>query len=366
MRVAIDVRLKLGRDMLEVAIDSTARVLGVFGPSGAGKTSLLEAVAGLRRKATGRIVVGDEVWLDSREGVFLQPASRRVGYVPQDALLFPHMDVRHNLLAGSRRALASGADVDKTLHEVSTTLGLEPLWARPVSTLSGGERQRVALGRALCSAPRLLLLDEPLSALDLPLRRRLVSFIRRVRDAFDVPMLVVSHDPAEVQALCDELCVLRGGRVVASGKPHEILADPAVFELASVGGFENTLPCVVIAADDEGARVRIGSSVELSTRSANAPVGAQTLVGIPARDVIVATVRPTGISARNVIDGTVTAIHAVGRRRTLTARIAADTPDLIIELSDSACEELALRPGVRVHLVFKAASCVLYPAESAS
>ncbi len=366
VRVAIDVQLKLDRYPLEVAIDSDAHVIGVFGPSGAGKTSLLEAVAGLRPDARGTIVVGGEVWLDSRQRVCRAPEARSVGYVPQDALLFPHLDVRQNLLAGSRRARSSGVDVDKTLLEVSTTLGLEPLWARPVSMLSGGERQRVALGRALCSAPRLLLLDEPLSALDLPLRRRLLSFIRRVRDAFDVPMLVVSHDPAEVQALCDELCVIRAGRVVASGEPHDILADPAVFELASVGGYENTLPCVVVATDAEGALVRVGTSVQLATRSANAPVGASTLVGIPARDVIVATSRPSGISARNVIDATVTAVREAGRKRTLTARIADDTPDLVVELSDAACDELALRVGLRVHLVFKAASCVLYPAESAA
>ncbi len=360
-RLVLKVRLPRDRFVIEVDVASDDRVIGIFGPSGSGKTSLLEVVAGLERGATGKVGIAGKTWLDSERRVFVRPEERRVGYVPQDALLFPHLDVKHNLLAGARRARRLEGPVDRTLQSVSVTLGLEPLWSRDVANLSGGERQRVALGRALCSAPELLLLDEPLSALDMPLRRRLLGFIRRVREEFDIPMLVVSHDPTEVQALCDSVVVLREGRVVACGSPHDVLADPAVFELAA-GGFENTLPCTVIAVEGEVARVRLGESVAIATRGAAAKAGDRSLLGIPSRDIIIATSRLEGLSARNVIAATIDSIAESGTRRVLRARVASDVPNLIVELSAEAADELGLGPGREVFLVFKAASCVLYPA----
>ncbi len=361
-RLVLGVRLPRDRFVLEVDVRSDDRVLGIFGPSGSGKTSLLEVVAGLERGAVGKVGIAGNVWLDSEQGVFVRPEQRRVGYVPQDALLFPHLDVEHNLLAGARRARRLSRPVEEMLQSVSATLGLEPLWSRDVSNLSGGERQRVALGRALCSAPELLLLDEPLSALDMPLRRRLLGFIRRVREEFDIPMLVVSHDPTEVQALCDSVVVLREGRVVARGAPHDVLADPQVFELAAGGGFENTLPCTVTSVAGDAARVRLGERVAISTRGASVATGDRSLVGIPSRDIIVATSRPEGLSARNVVAATVEDIAASGTSRVLRARVAEDVPDLIVELSAEASGELGLAPGREVFLVFKSASCVLYPA----
>jgi molybdate transport system ATP-binding protein len=361
-RLNLAVQLPRDRFVLEVDVASDDHVLGIFGPSGSGKTSLLEVVAGLERGATGRVGIGGKLWLDSARGVFMRPEARRVGYVPQDALLFPHLDVKENLLAGARRARRLSRPVEEMLRSVSATLGLEPLWSRDVSNLSGGERQRVALGRALCSAPELLLLDEPLSALDMPLRRRLLGFIRRVREDFDIPMLVVSHDPTEVQALCDSVVVLREGRVVARGAPHDVLADPQVFELAAGGGFENTLPCRVTSVEGEVARVRLGQSVAIATRGAAVAAGDQSLVGIPSRDIIVATSRPEGLSARNVIAASIDGISASGTQRVLRARVAPDVPQLIVELSAEAASELGLEPGREVFLVFKSASCVLYPA----
>lgn len=357
-------RVRLPRDRFVIDVDVTCgdRVIGIFGPSGSGKTSLLQVVAGLERGASGKVGLGGKVWLDSERAVFVRPEARRIGYVPQDALLFPHLDVKKNLLAGARRARRLSRQVEETLHSVSATLGLQPLWSRDVSNLSGGERQRVALGRALCSAPELLLLDEPLSALDLPLRRRLLGFMRRVREDFDLPMLVVTHDPTEVQALCDSVVVLREGRVVARGAPNDVLADPQVYELATAGGFENTLPCTVAAVEGEGARVRLGQSVEVATRGAAVAVGERSLVGIPSRDVIIATTRPEGLSARNVIAATIDGIAVSGTRRVLRARMAEDVPDLIVELSAEASGELRLEPGRHVFLVFKSASCALYPA----
>lgn len=338
-------------------------MLGVFGPSGSGKTSLLESLAGLRRDARGVIRLGDETWLDDARGVRLTPEARRTGYVPQDALLFPHLDVAGNLRAGTRRARARGRDVEQSLADLTRILGLERLLTRPVASLSGGERQRVALGRALASDPALLLLDEPLAALDLPLRRRLLPLLQRVRDETSAPMLLVSHDPNELLALADEVLVLREGVAVGRGQPREVLADPELFSL-SEGGVENLLPCRVLAPSDAGAVVRLGESVTVFTRSSALPAGAAALVAIPARDVILARDRPAGLSARNVAPCTVTALRTAGPRAVARVALAPDVPELFVEISLEAYEELGLAPGLGAFAVFKASSCAVLSPEA--
>lgn len=222
-RLAVQVTVPLAQFPLAVDFVAAQRVTGVFGPSGAGKTSLLHCIAGLKRKARGRIELGGEVWLDTKKGIYVPPERRAIGYVPQDGLLFPHRNVRGNLLAGAARARRHGWNVDETLKTVCDLLEIGPLLDREVATLSGGEHQRVALGRAICSGPRLLLLDEPLASLDQPLRQRVLPFLKRVRDEFALPMLLITHDPTEVQALCDEVVVLREGRLVAQGGVGEVL-----------------------------------------------------------------------------------------------------------------------------------------------
>ncbi|HEX2077920.1 MAG TPA: ATP-binding cassette domain-containing protein, partial [Longimicrobium sp.] len=238
----VRVRLPLDRFDLDVDFTTTHRVTGVFGVSGSGKTTLLETVAGLRRGARGRIALGETEWLDTERRLRLPPERRGVGYVPQDSLLFPHLDVLGNLRAGHGRALDGGHDFAATLETVTRVLDLAPLLRRPVTTLSGGERQRVALGRALCSGPRLLLLDEPLASLDAGLRRKVLPFLHRVQAEFSLPILLVSHNPVEVQALCEDLVVLREGRIVARGEPRSVLTRADVFPLAEHEGFENMLP----------------------------------------------------------------------------------------------------------------------------
>lgn len=213
-----------------LALDSLAlsgRVTAIFGPSGAGKTSLLELVTGLRRPTTGRVTLDGRVLADADARLHLPPPARRLGYVPQDGALFPHLDVRRNLLYGAARAQSGPPDqsapprpsADLTLGHVAEVLEIAPLLDRAVDTLSGGEKQRVALGRALLSAPRLLLLDEPLAGLDLSLKDRLLPHLRRVRDEFCIPMLYVTHSPDEVVALCDEVLMLERGRVAGQGAP---------------------------------------------------------------------------------------------------------------------------------------------------
>lgn len=220
------VRLPLAPFTLALDLAVHGRVTGIFGASGAGKTSLLDLIAGLRRPVSARIVLGERVLADTRARTFVRPERRRIGYVPQDGALFPHLDVRRNLLYG-RRTLAG--DPRFTWEAVTEILEIGALLGRRrMGELSGGERQRVALGRALLSNPELLLLDEPLAALDAGLKERILPYLFRVRDEFAVPMLLVTHAPAETMALCDWAVALERGRVIAQGTPDALFeAVPA-------------------------------------------------------------------------------------------------------------------------------------------
>lgn len=213
-------RLPLAHFVLEAEATLDGRVTAIFGASGAGKTALLEVIAGLRRPAAGAVRVDGVVLTDVPAGLFIAPECRGVGYVPQEGALFPHLSVRQNLLYGygSTRRRSPGL----TFSHVTEVLEIAALAHRSIDTLSGGEKQRIALGRALLSAPRLLLLDEPLAGLDAPLRERLLPYLARVRDEFAIPMLYVTHSPDEVMALCDDVVVLASGHMVDRGRPADL------------------------------------------------------------------------------------------------------------------------------------------------
>ena len=365
--LTVQIRLPLDRFALNIDFHTEKHVTGIFGVSGAGKTSLLETICGVRRQARGIIALGAETWLDSDRGVWVKPSQRHIGYVPQDGLLFPHKNVRHNLLAGKKRGLQRGHAVQQTFETVVHILELGPLLERTVHALSGGERQRVALGRALCSGPRLLLLDEPFASLDLALRRKLLPFLRRVRAEFQTPMLFVSHDPLEVQALCDDLIVLGDGRIISQGDPRTVLTASHIFPLAEQHGFENILPCYSVEGDGSTGQVRLGerggaerAPVELVTVRSEAQPGEALLAGIPAHDIMLATRRPEGLSARNVLPARITQLRSVGHVGLATAELSPDLPPLTVEVTEKSFVELGLRVGSKVFLVIKATSCRLY------
>jgi molybdate transport system ATP-binding protein len=205
--IAIDIALKQGSFSLVAAVNLDARVAALFGPSGSGKTTILDTIAGLRTPDRGSIAIGERVLFSSEARINLPPHQRHVGYVPQDVALFPHMDVRRNLLYGRH----PGASPD--LDRVVGMLEIGKLVDRRVTDLSGGERQRVALGRALMSGPSLLLLDEPLAAVDVPLRKRILPYLRRVRDDLKLPIVYVSHDREEVEARAAVVVRLEDGKV---------------------------------------------------------------------------------------------------------------------------------------------------------
>lgn len=206
--ITLDFTLRQGAFVLELHERLAGGITALFGPSGSGKTTTLDAIAGLRRPESGRIVIGERTLFDSGRRIDLRPHERHIGYVPQDTALFPHMNVRRNVLYGRRHGQRLELDVVVRMLEVGDLL------ERRVRDLSGGERQRVALARALMSAPDLLLLDEPLAAVDVERRRRILPYLVRVRDELRVPVIYVSHDRAEVDQLADRVIVLDNGRVV--------------------------------------------------------------------------------------------------------------------------------------------------------
>jgi molybdate transport system ATP-binding protein len=207
--IDVDITLTQGTFTLSARFALDGRAAALFGPSGAGKTTILDAIAGLRRPDRGSIEAGGRVLFSSARRIDLPAYQRHLGYVPQDVALFPHMYVRGNLLYGTHAASAPPA-----LDRVLAMLEIEGLVDRRVTDLSGGERQRVALGRALMSAPSLLLLDEPLAAVDVPLRRRILPYLRRVRDELRIPIIYVSHDRDEVDELADRVVTIESGRIV--------------------------------------------------------------------------------------------------------------------------------------------------------
>lgn len=346
---------------VELDWETEEPALGLFGASGAGKTTVLEALAGLRRGARGRIEVGGRTWLDTARDVRLPPEARRVGYVPQELLLFPHLDVLGNLRVGERRASRSTRRLDP--GRVLELLELSALARRPVAALSGGERQRVALGRALCSAPELLLLDEPLANLDLPLRRRILPYLLRAREEFAIPTLHVSHDPAEMALLAREVTRLDAGRVVGRGRPEAVLGAHALPPGASGEGIVNVLSGRVDAVAESLARIEIEPGLRVAAADDGSLVAGQRVaIELHATEILIALGPSAGISAQNDLAATVREVHpprADDRHSAVvvTADLGRGARPIAVVVSRRAVAELGLAPGARVRLVFKAQAC---------
>jgi molybdate transport system ATP-binding protein len=353
----MDVRVPLDEFPLEVRWETDAAALGLFGPSGSGKTTLLETLAGLRPRAAGRIEVDGRVWLDTARAKRLAPQDRGVGYVPQDLLLFPHRDVLGNLRAGRRRSGTGAPAIDP--EKVLDVLDLRGRTDRSVESLSGGEKQRVALGRALCSAPRLLLLDEPLAGLDFPLRRRALSLLRRVQEEFGIPTVYVSHDALEMRLLCSEILVLRRGQVAARGDPEQVFRTPEMWPHAARGGFDNVLPGRVESITDSTAVVRVGPQGAMSAPLAELRPGSRVLLGIASSALVVATAPPGALSAQNIVRGHVVSVeeeHTVGEPEgELLVQVLPDGWErpLVVALTRRAVSSLSLAPGGDAYLIFK-------------
>jgi len=346
-----------GEFALEISAVFGGGATGLFGVSGSGKSTLVELVAGLRRPQAGRIVLGETVLADASTGEFLAAQERRIGFVPQDGALFPHLTVEGNLRFAEKRAPLAGRAERRA--QVCALLGIGALLARRVPGLSGGERQRVALARALVSAPRLLLLDEPLAALDAARKETILPHLRRVRDELRLPMLFVSHAREEVLALCDELAVVDGGRLLQHGPVAEVFRRPASDAVARIVGVETVLPGRLLGGDGALAAVEVGG-IRLYGLGDQLPEGTKTvLVSIRAEDVMLMRAEGGAVaSARNRWCGMVTAVRDEG----VLLRVELDCGfPLVARLTRQAAAELRLRAGVGIVALVKAPSVHLLP-----
>jgi molybdate transport system ATP-binding protein len=350
----------LGDFTLDVAFAAPARGLtALFGPSGCGKTTVLRAVAGLTRFAEGNLFVGGEVW--QAGATFIPPHRRPIGYVFQEASLFPHLSVRGNLDYGRRRALRGGAREAIRFDDVVDLLGLAQLLGRAPDTLSGGERQRVAMGRALLAQPRLLLMDEPLSALDRFAKEAILPYLERLRDSLAMPILYVSHDISEVERLADRLVLMRAGGVVAAGPLAELQARPDL-PLARLPEAGVTLVARVVANDAayEIATLRIPGATLLAPGRFGS-VGATHRLRVAASDV--ALVRdPPGASsilnhppavileARPDGPGMMTAVLALGA--------GGEGARILARVTRRSWDTLGLAPGQRIFAQIKSVALV--------
>jgi molybdate transport system ATP-binding protein len=346
---------------LDVEFSATPGFIILFGLSGSGKTTLLDCVAGLATPDAGKVTVGERVFFDANSSVDFPIAKRGVGYVLQDLALFPHLTVKQNVEYGL--ADLPRSDREKKAAFMMREFRIEHLRQQRPGKISGGERQRVALARSLVTDPCVLLLDEPLAALDAATKSRIINDLRRWNEQHQIPILYVTHSREEVLALGERVLVMDQGRIVARGTPHEVLSAPLQETVAQLAGFENIFDAAVESVhEDRGTmmcRLSNGdtsSSVLLETPLIRARVGSRLRIGIRAGDILLAIAKPEGLSARNVIAGCVISIER--RDMIVLARVDCGV-EMNVHLTLAARDELQLVPGREVWLVIKTHSCHL-------
>ncbi|NQY13034.1 MAG: molybdenum ABC transporter ATP-binding protein [Henriciella sp.] len=331
-------------------------VTAVFGPSGSGKTSLLNLVAGFLRPDRGEISFGDEIWAKTEPKAWVPPHRRPVGTVFQDAQLFPHLSVRGNLDYADKRADKTAPGHART--KIIDAMALSPLLNRTVQTLSGGERQRVAIARTLLTRPRLLLLDEPLSALDGARKAELLPFLETLKTEFALPTLYVSHDVDEVSRIADRVMMLEAGRVIATGRTDDVLSR---FGLEAGRNPYEQAAFLSGVIDQEAARdgliaVRIGEATIWPAANVDLASGARVSLKIPARDVSIALEEPTGISIQNMLSASVVAIEPTKRPAFQTVTLSVGDQTILATVTRKAVTDLALAPGRAVFALIKSAT----------
>jgi len=348
----LSLRRRQGDFHVEVELSAGSGVTALYGRSGSGKTSVVNMVAGLTRPDQGRIKVDGRVLYDSEAGIDLAPEKRRLGYVFQEPRLFPHLSVRGNLTFGRNRLPAAERSVD--FDRVVGVLGIGHLLDRRPSLLSGGEKQRVAIGRALLASPRILLMDEPLAALDGPRKAELLPFIAELSRQFAVPILYVSHAMDEVLRLADTLVLMDQGRAVAVGPVETLLSDPGLRPLT--GRYEaGAVVSALVASHDPAfgtSRLSFDGGTLLVGRT-DLPVGSKVRVRVHARDIAIAIDPPERISIRNVLPAVVKSVMPADSFLVDVVLMCGGTP-LWVQITSLAQAQLGLTPGMRVHALVKA------------
>ena len=336
---------------LQVEVTAAAGITAIFGRSGAGKTTLANAVAGLVSPEAGRISLAGVVLFDSRLGIQVPPQDRRIGYVFQDGRLFPHFSVLGNLKFGARFA---GEPVTVAQEKrIIDMLGLGSLLSRRPATLSGGEQQRVAIGRALLSAPQLLIMDEPLAALDGPRKAEILPYLERLRDEAGLPMLYVSHAIDEIARLADTLVVLQDGLVMRAGPALELFCDPDAVPLIGVRDAGAVLVATIMAYDSDGLCALSVSGGTVHLPGVTGEIGRQLRLRVLAQDIILATERPQNISALNILPAVVTSLR-YGDGPGVAVGLQLGDEKLLARITKRSATQLGLEQGQSCFAILKA------------
>jgi len=353
MTIAMEVRHKQGDFLLAASFAGGDGVTAFFGASGSGKTTLVNILAGLIRPDQARIVVDGRVLTDTAAGVNVPVHKRRIGYVFQEARLFPHLSVERNLRYG--RSFAPRGEADAVpMSDVVEMLGIGHLLARRPASLSGGEKQRVAIGRALLANPRLILMDEPLASLDGPRKAEILPYIERLRDESRVPIVYVSHSVAEVARLASEVVVLAEGQVRAAGPADEVLQRLDLLPEGERSEAGALVALTVAGHDAAYGLTRLSSSAGTWVLPrVDAPEGAVLRVRVRARDVMLAARKPEGISALNVLECTVATV-TTGEGPEAMVALDSGSDRLLARITRRSADELAVAPGQRIYAIVKA------------
>jgi molybdate transport system ATP-binding protein len=352
--IDIDIAQQLGSFRLEVAFRAQAPIVGLFGRSGSGKTSLVNALAGIARPERGRIVVNEITLFDSTRSLDVPPEHRRLGYVFQDDLLFPHLDVESNLLYGFRRAPTDERVIEPA--HVIELLGLGALLRRLPDVLSGGEKQRVAIGRALLAQPRLLLMDEPLASLDVMRRDEVLRYIELLRDDLSIPIVYVSHSVAEITRLADTVVLLADGKAIAVGEVDEVMSR--IDLRPQTGRYEaGAVVDTVVAAHDPRYELTTLSFAggELVVPSVEGLIGERVRVRIRARDVSLALARPEQLSIVNILEASIVAFSAE-EGPIVDVQLRVGDAALSARITRRSRDQMRLGVGMRVYAMVKAVS----------
>ncbi|MEQ1776180.1 MAG: molybdenum ABC transporter ATP-binding protein [Burkholderiales bacterium] len=352
--LSVEISHDQGGFSLDAHFDCGTGVTALFGRSGAGKTSVINAIAGLIRPRKGRIVFDGETLFDAEQGIHVRAGLRRFGYVFQEARLFPHFTVRQNLVYSHwfDRTLYSASD----FTHVVELLGIGALLQRRPAQLSGGEKQRVAIGRALLAKPRLLLLDEPLASLDAERKHEILRYLRLLRDETRIPMIYVSHAVEEVLELADQVVLLALGRVVASGSVEAVMGRPDLRTAAGMFEGGAVIETQVADVDPEDSLAILGfDGGTLTVGNFGAKIGERVRVRIRAREVSIALAPPQHISIQNILRGKIVTVDA-SRGGSVNVAIAVGAAMLRARITQRSVRQLGLVPGLEVYALIKAIS----------
>ena len=350
--IEIDLKYRRGSFSLNTKCSLAAAVTGLYGPSGAGKSTLLGIIAGLVRPDSGRIVLDGICLFDSELGINVATHQRHIGVVFQESRLFPHLSVQDNLTYGFNLLAANQRRF--SLRQIVDLLEIAALLLQKPHTLSGGERQRVALGRALLTSPRLLLLDEPLASLDTRLKNQILPFLKRVKDEIQIPMIYVSHAINEILYLTPQLAMLDKGEIIAAGSFHEVMNDARGLALANSFGLENVVEVYVSQHDvEQGYTVAQLGSQKIYIPLLDLPVGNRVSIAVAAANIALSRDMLSNVTIQNQLMGVVTAIHQVESRMLVSIDVGSI---FIAEVTAKAIVDMQIHVGMKLYCLIKTQS----------